>query len=131
MDYPILDTILCTGVLEHVPYPLLLVRDIRRCCTLRHTLVYFEVPRPSQYSLWKRAYRFLSYAVANPHDASSMLKNCVHAGFLRQIHEHQSFYTLDALYSVITRGGFRCLDGGDDGCLWVVAQEVREAATAH
>lgn len=89
------DLIGCSNVLEHVAYPRKLMADIKRIAR-PNTLIFVEVPSETPFGIRnyaKRSAQQLVLAAARSKVAASMLP----LRFLRQVHEHVNFFSLDSL----------------------------------
>lgn len=104
------DLIGCSNVLEHVAAPRDLMADIRAISN-PNTLVFVEVPRETPFGLLNYAKRSAQEAilmVRRPRLAFSMLP----LRFLRQVHEHVNFFSLQALSELMEYSGFTVLARG-------------------
>jgi len=104
------DLIGCSNVLEHVAAPRDLMADIRNISN-PDTLVFIEVPSETPFGLLNYAKRSAQQAiltVRRPRLAFSMLP----LRFLRQVHEHVNFFSLQSLSKLMEYSGFTVLARG-------------------
>ena len=104
------DLIGCSNVLEHVAAPRDLMADIR-AISKPNTLVFVEVPSETPFGLLNYAKRSAQEAilmVRRPRLAFSMLP----LRFLRQVHEHVNFFSLQSLSKLMEYSGFTVLAQG-------------------
>lgn len=101
------DFIGCSNVLEHVASPRDLLSDIRRIASPT-TLVFLEVPCETPFGLrsyTKRTAQEVLLLLKRPAVGASMLP----FRFLRQVHEHVNFFSLESLVTLMQISGFEVL----------------------
>lgn len=104
------DLIACSNVLEHVAAPRELMATLRSI-SKPDTLVFVEVPSESPFGLLnytKRSVQEAILMVRRPRLAFSMLP----VRFLRQVHEHVNFFSLQSLAALMEYSGFTVLAQG-------------------
>ena len=104
------DFIACSNVIEHVASPRSLISDIRRIASPK-TLVFVEVPSESPFgfsSYVKRTVQQVILTARRPRLSVSLLP----FRFLRQVHEHVNFFSLESLSKLMKVCGFDVLACG-------------------